>query len=419
MLMKSFQYRLYPTKQQQRLLERQLEECRWLWNTLLTERKQAWQERHETVDYYEQKAELPGLKAGERPSLTEVHSQVVQDVVLRLRKAFDAFFRRLKAGETPGYPRFRGRGRYDSLTYPQWDNGVKLSAGGKRLFLSKVGDVKLIDHRLLEGAPKTATIQRTATGKWFVTISCEWEPTPLPPTGQWVGIDVGLATFATLTQGAPIENPRFFRQEEQALAKAQRKYQVALDAHNAKRADVTQRVKQAQSDLDERGVWECVRQDAEEQAIWKHRQKWRKVVARTHERARWKREDFAHQKSRRIINEFDLIVIEDLSVRNMVQNGRLAKSIADAAWSQFADLIACKAAWADRRYMAVNPAYTSQDCSGCGQRKTDVKLSDHVYHCVSCGLVIDRDRNAARNILALGLQCLGLSLKAPAFTHGE
>ena len=154
MLLKAFQYRLYPTKQQQRLLSRQLEECRWLWNTLLAERKRAWEERQETVDYYEQKAELPGLKAGERPCLSEVHSQVLQDVALRLKKAFDAFFRRLKAGENLGYPRFRGKGRYDSLTYPQWDNGVKFSASGKRLLLSKVGDVKLIAHRPLEGAPR-------------------------------------------------------------------------------------------------------------------------------------------------------------------------------------------------------------------------------------------------------------------------
>jgi putative transposase len=169
-----------------------LEELRWLWNTLLTERKQAWEERQETVDYYEQKAELPALKADVRPGLQQVYSQVVQDVALRVKKAMDAFFRRLKAGETPGYPRFRGKGRYDSLTYPQWEKGVKLSASGKRLLLSKVGDVKIIVHRPLEGRPKTATIRRTATGKWYVTFSCEWEPMPLPPTGQAVGIDVGL-----------------------------------------------------------------------------------------------------------------------------------------------------------------------------------------------------------------------------------
>lgn len=113
-------------------------------------------------------------------------------MALRLNRAFDAFFRRLKAGENPGYPRFRGKGRYDSLTYPQWDNGVTLSASGKRLLLSKVGDVKIVFHRPLEGTPKTATIRRTATGKWFVTVSCEWDPTPLPATGQQVGIDVGL-----------------------------------------------------------------------------------------------------------------------------------------------------------------------------------------------------------------------------------
>src|SRR5258708_5204185 len=118
MLLKTFKYRLYPTKEQQRLLDRQVEECRWLWNTLLAERKAAWEERQEAVDYYAQKAELPPLKATDRPALQEVHSQVLQDVVLRLKKAFDAFFRRLTAGETPGYPRFRGRGRYDSLTFP-------------------------------------------------------------------------------------------------------------------------------------------------------------------------------------------------------------------------------------------------------------------------------------------------------------
>ncbi len=409
-MLKSFKYRLYPSKRQQRLLSEQLEELRWLWNMLLAERKQAWEERQDAVDYYEQKAELPGLKADVRPGLKQVHSQVVQDVALRLKNAMDAFFRRLKAGETPGYPRFRGKGRYDSLTYPQWENGVRLSASGKRLLLSKVGDVKVIVHRPFEGTPKTATIRKTATGKWFVTISCEWEPIPLPPTGQQVGIDVGLKTFATLTQGGPIENPRFFRQEEKALARAQRKHQVALDAHKAKQTEVMERVKQQHPNLDEQGVWQTVRQDAEERAAWKHRQKRRKVVARTYERARWKREDFAHQQSRRIVNEFDVIALEDLSVTSMVQNGRFAKSIHDAAWSQFAALIACKAAWADRRYIAVNSAHTSQDCSGCGNRKVDLTLADRVYRCVCCGLVIDRDLNASRNILAVGRHCLGLAL---------
>ncbi len=333
---------------------------------------------------------------------------MAQQVAKRLDLAFEAFFRRVRVGETPGYPRFRGKGRYDSLTYPQWDNGVKLSVNGKRLLLSKIGDIKVISHRQLEGTPKTATIRRTATGNWFVAISCEWEPTPLPSTGKAVGIDVGLRTFATLSTGDEIENPCFFRTEEKALAKAQRRHQMALDAHKTMRADVTTRMKQAHPELDEASIWQAVNQDAEERASWKQRQKRRKVVARIHERTRWKRKNFAHQHSRRIVNGFDLIAIEDLSVRSMIQKGRPAKSIHDAAWNQFRELIACKARWASRRYVAVNPAYTSQDCSGCSNRKTDLTLVDRVYRCICCGLIIDRDHNAALNILAVGRHCLGL-----------
>jgi putative transposase len=156
-------------------------------------------------------------------------------------------------------------------------------------------------------------------------------------------------------------------------------------------------------------MWQTVSQDAEEQATWKARQRWRKVVAWTHERTRWKREDFAHQHSRRIVSAFDGITVEALRDNNMVQNHSLAKSIHDAAWSQFRELIACKAAWADRRFIALNPAHTSQDCSGCGRRKTELTLADRVYRCVACGLVIDRDLNASRNFLAVGRHCLGLA----------
>jgi len=326
-----------------------------------------------------------------------------------LQKAVDAFFRRLRAGETPGSPRFRGQGRYDSLTYPQWDNGVNLSASGQRLLLSTGGAGQLVSHRPLAGTPKTATIRRTATGNWFVTITCAWEPTPLPATGRQLGIAVGLATFATRSDGETIANPRFFRSEERAVTRAQRHHQLALDAHKAAGAGVTQRVKQAHPEVNAANLWQAVSQDAEERVAWTHRQQRCRVVARTHERARWKREDVAHQHRRRMVNAFDLIAVEDLSVTSMVQDGRFAKSIHDAAWRQFGELIACKAAWADRRYIAVNPAHTSQDCSGCGHCKTDLTLADRVYRCVCCGLVIDRDLNASQNILAVGRHCLGLA----------
>jgi putative transposase len=367
-MLKTFKYRLYPTKQQQRLLDQQFEECRWLYNYLLAERRDAWEQRQESLRYYDQATSLPALKA-ERPALASVHSQVLQNVAVRIDLAFKAFFRRVKAGETPGYPRFRGTGRYDSLTFPQVPVGCRLDAETQRLRIANVGLVKIILHRPLEGTPKTATISRSSTGKWYVCFSCECaESAPLPANGQQVGIDVGLKTFATLSTGAEIANPRFFRAEENALAKAQRRL-------------------------------------AKEEQGTPERAKRRRVVARVHERVAWRRGDFAHQHSRHITDTFDVIAVEDLAVNRMTHNHCLAKSISDAAWSQFASLLAYKAAWAGRKYVAVNPAYTSQDCSQCGHRHK-LSLADRTYTCPCCGLVIDRDRNASLNILRLGQQSL-------------
>jgi putative transposase len=294
---------------------------------------------------------------------------VLQNVAVRVDLAFQAFFRRCKAGETPGYPRFRGKGRYDSITYPQAPSGCKPDAEAHRLRLHCVGEVKILLHRPIEGMPKTVTITRSSTGKWYACFSCECaELAPLQQTGQQVGIDVGLKTFATLSMGQEIANPRFFRREEQALAKVQRRLSK-----------------------EEKGTPERIQR--------------RKIVARVHERIAWRRSDFAHQHSHRIVNAFDFIAVEDLTVKGMTHNHCLAKSIHDAAWSQFADLLSCKAAWAGRRYLAVNPAYTSQDCSSCGHRQA-LTLADRSFTCPCCGIVLDRDLNAAKNILALGQQCL-------------
>jgi putative transposase len=183
-----------------------------------------------------------------------------------------------------------------------------------------------------------------------------------------VGIDVGLKTFAMLSTGQEIANPRFFRAEEHALAKVQR------------------RLSKAETGTPERATR-------------------RRVVARVHERIAWRRGDFTHQHSRRIINAFDVIAVEDLSVNQMMHHPCLAKSIQDAAWSQFADLLSYKAAWAGRRFVAVNPAYTSQDCSQCGHRQA-LTLSARMYTCPCCGVVLDRDLNASLNILRLGQQSL-------------
>lgn len=296
----------------------------------------------------------------------------MQNVAVKIDLAFKSFFRREKAGEKPGYPRFRGQGRYNSFTYPQF--GFELTNNG--LKLSKIGTIKIKLHRPIKGTIKTCNIKRTSIGKWFATFSCESEPEPLPKTNKAVGIDVGLESFAMLSDSSKIDNPRFFRTEEHALAKAQRKL----------------------SELDKNTL---------------KRKKTRKVVARIHERIANKRSNFAHQYSRKIINQYDIIAIEDLSINKMVHNHCFSKSIMDVAWGQFANYLDYKAEYAGRQIVKVNPAYTSQTCSQCGHRESK-KLADRIHHCLCCGFECDRDYNASLNILTLGIQSLGFTQEAPS-----
>jgi putative transposase len=295
--------------------------------------------------------------------------QVLQDVQNRIHLAFDAFFRRVKRGETPGYPRFKGKGWYDSFTFKQAGFGFKVA--GQWLDLSKIGRIQMIAHRPIEGTIKTLTIRRTRTGKWYACFSVAVDVEPLPETQRAVGVDVGLEKFATLSTGEQIANPRFFRKDERALAKAQRKLSKA-----------------------EKGTPE--------------REKRRRVVAHIHERIANRRRDFAHKLSRRLVNEFGIIVFEDLKIARMLKNHCLAKSIADAAWHQLASYTRYKAASAGRTYIEVDPRGTSRRCSRChGVVRED--LSVRVHQCPYCGLEIDRDLNAALNILAVGLDSLGPS----------
>lgn len=361
--MKTFKYRIYPTKAQESILERMLEECRWVYNKTLEVRKNSYEQNGVSLSYYDTKKLLPDWKE-QRSTLKLVHSQVLQDVVLRVDLAFRAFFRRVKNGEEPGYPRFKGYGRYDSFCYPQYGNGVRLE--GNTLILSKLGNVKVKLHRDLCGTPKTVCLRRSSTGKWFVTFSCDCEPQRLPDEPKRIGVDVGLYHFFTTSNGDQVDNPRFFRREEKELARAQRR----MSKH-------------------EKGTPE-----------WAKR---RAVVSRIHERITNKRTGFAHQQSRRLVNTYGVIVFEDLFITNMIQNGRLSKSIADVAWNQLAQFTAYKAADAGRLFLQVDPRNTSKKCSRCGSLVIkDLKVRTH--DCPHCGLVLDRDHNAAINILALGLQ---------------
>ncbi|MBE3557634.1 MAG: IS200/IS605 family element transposase accessory protein TnpB [Ktedonobacteraceae bacterium] len=375
-MMKNVQYRIYPTKNQLKKLEATLEECRWLYNHLLAKRKELYEQTGKSLSLFQQQASYPRLKE-QRPSLSGVHSQVLQNVAVRVDLAFKAFFRRCKAGEKPGYPRFKGKGRYDSITYPQ--SGFSLTHD-QRLCLSKIGSLKMVYHREIRGTIKTCTIHHSSTGKWYVTFSCEVEPQRLPENMAAVGIDVGLKTFATLSDGTEIANPRFFHQEEKALAKVQRKH-ARLAKGSAER------------------------------------RKHRKAVARVHERIKFRRENFTHQQSRKIVTAYGFIAVEDLHVNRMVHHHCLAKSIADASWSAFFAQLSAKAEEAGRQFVKVNPASTSQTCSHCGHRQK-MPLDVRIFDCPCCHVHLDRDLNAAKNILGLGLQSRVVP-EAPGLSRGE
>ena len=376
-MLKAYKFRLFPTKTQRSKMERTLDLCRWVYNQTLAYRKDAWEKEGRSTSKYETNNLLPNWKI-EKPDLNEVFSQVLQNTQERVDLALKAFFRRVKAGEKPGYPRFRGSGWYDSFTYPQF--GFKLLCG--KLRLSKIGDIKIKLHRPIEGKIKRLTVRRSSTGKWFACFTVEIDDPPKPPwkDGLSVGIDVGLESFATISNGEKIGNPRFFRSDEKALAKAQRRLSKCAKGTSQRRAAV-------------------------------------KVVQRVHERIANRRYNFAHQISNQLVSKYGLIAFEDLSIKNMLKNHNLVKSISDAAWKMLVTTTSYKAESAGSIVVLVDPRNTSQLCSRCGL-KVPKSLSERIHECPQCGLVMDRDENAAINILRLGLQSLPKA-RSPALQGGE
>lgn len=351
-MLKSYKFRIFPSRSQTIKLENTLELCRELYNAALSERREAWKRERKSISYLDQQNVLPEIKAI-REDVACIHSQVLQDVLRRLDKGFKAFFSRIKKGAKAGSPRFKGKNRYDSFTYSQSGFALK----GNKLGLSKLGSFKIKWHREIIGKIKTLTITRSSTGKWFACFSVETKEEILEKTFKSVGIDVGIKSFAVFSDGTEIDNPKFFRCDEKDLAKAQRK-------------------------------------------------KNRKRAAKIHERIKNRRNNFVHQVSRYLVDNFDLIVFEKLRISNMVKNSRLAKSIADASWSKLFELTSYKAENAGRKMIQINPRNTSQNCSECGELvKKD--FSVRIHSCSNCGIEMCRDKNAALNILSLGLQTLG------------
>lgn len=374
---KCLKYRLYPTKAQEHRLEQTLETCRQVYNSLLNWHKHDYEVHGKTVSRYQMNGAFPKWRK-EFPEIADVHSQVLQNISLRVELAFSAFFRRVKSGEKPGFPRVKGDG-YDSFCFPGASVGYSVVNGGLRL--SKITEpnstiknstIKMRLHRPIVGKVKTCCIHRVGSKdnpKWFVCFAVEQEDDFLPPSTESVGLDAGLNSFLALSNGEFIDNPRFFRRDEKASAKASRK-----QAKTKKRSPERRRANQ--------------------------------VLSRIHERIRNRRHDFCHQNARRIVNRFGVIAVEKLNVKGMVQNHCLAKCISDASWSMFRTILTHKAESAGREVIAVNPAYTSQDCHACGYRpsyRAKKKLSERWHFCPNCSASLDRDTNAAINILNLAL----------------
>ena len=279
---KTYKFKVKPTPEQERMLDRAVMLCRQVYNAALEQRREAYRMRGVSVSYYEQKAELPGIKEA-MPEYAAVNSQVLQDVVLRVDRAFQAFFRRVKAGETPGYPRFRGRTRYNSVTYPQVGEHGCARLDNGFLVLSKIGRIAVRWSRPIRGTPKTVTVSQEADG-WYVCVSCADVPVePLPATGQETGIDLGLESFATLADGTMIHNPRCYRRAERRLKTAQRKVSRRTKGSNRRRKAV-------------------------------------KLLAKAHQNVRRQRHDFQHKAALKLVQHFDTIYHEDLRVANIRQH---------------------------------------------------------------------------------------------------
>jgi putative transposase len=361
MIRLSYKYRLKPSTEQVAALEEQLRLCRYAYNTLL---EHSFNERrmgrgtptHQALTYL-----LPEMKAV-KPELSNVFSQVLQNVAKRVRSGFESYWNRKRVGLKAHLPRFRGAEKYNSLTYPQF--GFRLVDG--LLFLSKIGDVRIIQHRPVEGNVKTLTVMRSRAGRWYAMFSSEVMARPIRDRLPAVGVDVGLSSLAALSDGTVFEAPRSYRVAEGRLGRAQR----------------------------------CL---SRKKRGSRNREKARVKIASLSERVANQRRDFAYKTARSIVNKYERIFVEDLKIQSMQGNRRLSKSIADAGWGLLRNALTYMARLSEGVTAFVDPRGTSQICSGCGA-VVGKDLSVRIHCCPWCGLTVDRDVNAARNILKRGLE---------------
>ena len=356
-MLKTYKYWLYPTKKQTEKLDWTLETCRILYNSCLVDRNCHYEETGKGLSRLKQQKILTKDKKNIE-YLKSIHSQVLQDVLFRVEKAYKNFFRRLKdkSGKA-GYPRFKNQGRYDSITYTQ--SGFEII--DDKLKLSKIGHIKLKQHRQIDGRLKTCNIKKEIN-RWYVCFSVEYTPNIKPIPNKQIGIDVGIKSFAVLSDGKVINNPKYLIYSEERLIKKQRRLSnKTKGSNNRKKAKVS--------------------------------------VARLHKKVSNQRKDFQHKLSRQIVDNYGYIKVEDLQIKNMVKNHNLGKSISDAGWGQFVSFLTYKAEEAGCYVEKVNPRNTSKSCSVCGYIYKDMTLSIRKWTCPVCHTEHDRDVNASINIL--------------------
>jgi putative transposase len=364
---RAYKFRLYPTRQQEGTLENTLDTCRLLWNLALEDRRIHFKETGKSRSYEDQAALLIIEKLN-NPAFNQVHSQVLQDVLRRLKKAFDNFFRRLaEHGRKKGYPRFKKR--YRSFTYPQ--SGFKLE--GSRLDLAKIGSIRIFAHREIEGKIKICTITMDKVGSWFAVLTSELdEPEKIEPQ-KVIGVDVGLTHAVTTSEGQYFDYPRYYAQARAKREKLNRALsRKELGSNNRNKA--------------------------------------RLKLAKIDRRITNLRDEFLHQVSKKLVDAADVVVFEKLNINGMVLNGHLAKSILDVSWNKLMRFTLSKAESAGKYVIFVDPKGTSQRCSACGSVVPKTR-KDRVHDC-KCGLKICRDLNSSIEIRTLGLReiaCRGLT----------